>query len=154
MNDLNAEVVNTIKSIINIPERPSLMKTYGHLMSSPPPSLHDINQLLIQFPPIESKLLSAINSYAFGLKSRIDTVNEALEKLGLISVNNILTGLFIDDSLVIDSSAFSQAAMFIGRSAHSQMAVDNLYCLASLTYAGLELDKQIKNTSLDSIDDR
>ena len=78
------------------------MKTYSHLMSSPSPSFYEINQLLIQFPPIESKLLTAINSYAFGLKNRIDTLSEALEKLGLISVNNIFTGLFADDSLDIN----------------------------------------------------
>ena len=128
-----------IKQAFSMPVKPSILNSYYAMLTSSEPEIDGFNRLIAANSDIEAKLKSRINSYGFGLKHSMGSINEALTKLGLLSINNLLTGIMLDECLSIDSKPVTNLAMFIGRNSHSQLSIDNLFCLASFANAGKHL---------------
>lgn len=88
------EKPSIVKSAALAPQRVQLLQLVGELQS-PSLSFERIEAILLSDVALSFKLLNCVNSVAFGLARRIDSVREALVYLGAVNVRNIVCLLLL-----------------------------------------------------------
>lgn len=88
------EKPSIVKSAAIAPQRMQLLQLVSELQS-PTLSFERMEAILLSDVALSFKLLNCVNSVAFGLSRRIDSVREALVYLGAVNVRNIVCLLLL-----------------------------------------------------------
>lgn len=88
------EKPSIVKATAIVPQRMQLLQLVGELQS-PTLSFERMEAILLSDVALSFKLLNCVNSVAFGLSRRIDSVREALVYLGAVNVRNIVCLLLL-----------------------------------------------------------
>lgn len=109
-----------IKEVDALPTLPETVEKVREAAASPESSMRDIAQIVAQDPPICAKLLKLANSAAYGFKNCIDSVELAVNLLGLHETCDVVLSSAVID-LTEKSSNFD----------HEKFWKNSLFCAAA-----------------------
>lgn len=104
---LNEEALDQLVKSIGIPPRPSLLADVQHEMAGDDPDPRKIAQLVAKDVAMSAALLKSANSPFFGLKRKVETVEQAASFLGLTQVSSLLMGLIMRRAIKTEGPALS-----------------------------------------------
>ncbi|MFZ1684185.1 MAG: HDOD domain-containing protein [Candidatus Zixiibacteriota bacterium] len=84
------ELRRRIEAIENLPTLPEVYTKLCTELSKPNPNMHDVAAIISHDVAISAKLLHMINSAYFGLKTRVESVLQAVNLLGVETVKGIV----------------------------------------------------------------
>ncbi|MCH8552553.1 MAG: HDOD domain-containing protein [Natronospirillum sp.] len=112
---LTEEQIGKILQGILVPPQPQIMVDLQMEQMHPEPDLNNIADLIKQDVGLAATMLKVVNSPAYGLRSRIESVSHAVSLLGLKTVVNIINGLSIKGELgdedIVELNRFWDTAM-------------------------------------------
>jgi putative nucleotidyltransferase with HDIG domain len=97
---------------IKLPEVPTIVIKLNALMDDPHASTNDVAQIVSSSPSLSAILLRIVNSAAFGLPTKVDSVMRAVSLLGTRQISSLAVGICVMQAFngipgnVIDMSAF------------------------------------------------
>jgi len=98
-SELTEAQILEIMQGIKIPPQPQILVDLQIEQLNPDPDLQAISRLISQDVGLSGAILKVVNSPAFGLKSQILSVQQAVSLIGLSSVINVINGLAIRSEL-------------------------------------------------------
>jgi HD-like signal output (HDOD) protein len=102
-----AGIDNLVKSI-NIPPRPSLLQDLQVEMKKDDPSLKTIAAIVGRDVALSAAVLRVVNSPFFGLSRRAESMDQAVNMLGLRQVGTLVTGLVARQAIKGDGPALTR----------------------------------------------
>lgn len=125
MREIQESDINKILKGIKIPPQPQILADLSIEMAMPNFSLNDLADIIARDIGLSGRLLKLVNSPFFGLSSKISSVHQATNLLGLNSVTNLINAVSIQDVMphgdIELMSKFWDSAMDIA-SASAQVA--------------------------------
>lgn len=103
--ELSDEQVNSVLKGISIPPQPQIMVDLQMEQASPDCSINRIAELISQDIGLSGSILKTVNSPFYGLKSKISSIQQACNLLGIKSVVNIVNALSVRNELGDDNMA-------------------------------------------------
>lgn len=97
--DLSEEQIQRILQGIRIPPQPQILVDLQMEQVMPDPDINRIAKLIQQDVGLSGTILKVVNSPFFGLRSRIASVNQAVNLMGINSVINIINGISIKSQM-------------------------------------------------------
>ncbi|MCY0965197.1 HDOD domain-containing protein [Parathalassolituus penaei] len=97
--DLSEEQIQRILQGIRIPPQPQILVDLQMEQVMPDPDINRIAKLIKQDVGLAGTILKVVNSPFFGLRSRIASINQAVNLMGVNSVINIINGLSIKSQM-------------------------------------------------------
>ena len=134
---------------ISIPPQPQILVDIQMEQALPDPDMRHIADLIRKDPALAGTMLKIVNSPLFGARQSITDIRQAVERLGLNLVFNILAGLSIkgalSDSSIVALTRFwdsaidlAQSCMFVAQ--HFKMRnADEAYLLGLFHNCGIPL---------------
>ena len=108
--DLSEEQIQHILQGIRIPPQPQILVDLQMEQVMPDPDINRIARLIQQDVGLAGTILKVVNSPFFGLRSRIASINQAVNLMGINSVINIINGISIksqmSDETIISMNRF------------------------------------------------
>lgn len=95
MSAISQEAAGKILAGIHIPPRPSILNELMDERNKPTPDLRKIARIVSRDVVLSAAMLKTVNSPFFGLRRKIDSIEQGVMTLGLSNVFNILTGLVL-----------------------------------------------------------
>lgn len=95
MSTISQETAEKILSSIHIPPRPGILTEILVERNKSEPSIKKIAQIVSRDVVLSAAMLKTVNSPFFGLRNKIDSIEQGVMTLGLNNVFNILTGLVL-----------------------------------------------------------
>jgi HD-like signal output (HDOD) protein len=92
-------VASLIREIHSLPTLPETVQEVREAVEKHDTSIRDVAQVIAKDPPLTAKVLSLVNSSAFGLPKRVDTIGLAVSLLGLREIYNMVLSASIIDTL-------------------------------------------------------
>jgi len=92
-NTLTDDQITSIMSGMTIPVQPQIMVDLQMEQAMPDPDLNEIARLISRDVGISGRVLKAVNSPFFGLRSAITSIQKAVSLLGMNSVINIVNAI-------------------------------------------------------------
>ena len=94
--DLYSAVQTQIQfSKIDLPESPQIMMRFNKVVAEPHASGNDIAEVVATSPSLAAIVLKIVNSAAFGLTSKVDTLSHAVALLGTHEIGMLIMGISI-----------------------------------------------------------
>ena len=87
-----------LKGIV-IPPRPSIMEQLLPEIKSPNANLNLIGKLISKDVGLTTGILRVVNAPFFGLRSKISSVEKAINLIGLINLSKLVTGISIKQAM-------------------------------------------------------
>ncbi|MDD5329828.1 MAG: HDOD domain-containing protein [Sulfuricella sp.] len=94
-----AEAAEKVINSIKIPPRPTVIGELLRERSRPNPDMRKIAQLIAKDIALSAAMLKTVNSPYFGLRSKIDSPQQAVMVLGLGNVANVITALSLKSAI-------------------------------------------------------
>jgi HD-like signal output (HDOD) protein len=98
---LSDEEAEKLLSTIKIPPRPAVVEELNREKSKEDPDLRKIAQIISKDIALTASLLKTANSPYFGLRTKVDNVQQAAMTLGLSNVLGIVNGIVLKNSLAV-----------------------------------------------------
>ncbi|MFZ4537400.1 HDOD domain-containing protein [Propionivibrio sp.] len=98
--ELSEQELGRIVSSINIPPCPTILVGLAAEIRSTDPNFNKIEQLIIKDVGLSATLLKTVNSPFYGLRTKVGTVKQALNMLGLSTLSQTVTGLVLRNTFV------------------------------------------------------
>ena len=86
----NRDIVDLVNSMESLPSLPKMYFELIDLLNDSESSIIDIADLIAQDPAISAKILQLVNSSFFGLPRRVESINLAVNLLGINIVTNLV----------------------------------------------------------------
>lgn len=99
-----AESAQPLFKGITIPPRPQILIDVQKQLDSPQCTVNSLGKVITRDPVVFSKVVKVVNSPAFGLARRVESIPQAISLLGLQATANIVTGFCLEEA--IGSSGF------------------------------------------------
>ena len=131
---LAAPETDALVKNIGIPPRPATLLALQQEIALDDPDLKRVAQLVASDVTLSVALLRIVNSSAFGLSRRAETVAQAISLLGLKQVSAVVTGLVLRKVLPCDGPQLTRFWDVAGKRSHA------LVCLARGLRAGFDAD--------------
>lgn len=115
------EAEKIIKSIV-IPPRPTILTELMAERTKPEPDMRKVVSLISSDVSISAAMLKTVNSPLYGLRSKVASVQQAIQFLGLKNVANLLTGLVLKNSFAGSAQTmerFWESAAHVAMISHS-----------------------------------
>jgi len=96
---LTSDQIASIMGGMNVPVQPQIMVDLQMEQVMPDPDLNEIARLISRDVGISGRVLKAVNSPFFGLRSAITSIQKAVTLLGMNSVINIVNAMAMRDEL-------------------------------------------------------
>lgn len=84
---------------ISIPPRPQVLIDVQKQLDNPQCTVHSLGKIIARDPVVSSKVVKVVNSPAFGLTKRVESIPQAISLLGLRATANIVTGCCLEGAL-------------------------------------------------------
>ena len=94
-------VAEKILSTIKIPPRPVVLEEINRETKKDDPDLRKIAQIISKDIALTAGMLKTANSPFFGLRTKVETVQQAVITLGLNNVIGIVTGLALKNAIEV-----------------------------------------------------
>jgi HD-like signal output (HDOD) protein len=98
-NIITEDAAEKILSTIKIPPRPAVIEAINREMRKEDPDLRNIAQTISKDIALTAALLKTANSPFFGLRMKVETVQQAAMTMGLNNVIGIVTGIALKNVL-------------------------------------------------------
>jgi len=99
------ELAEKLLSTIKIPPRPAVIEEINREKKKDEPDLRKIAQAISKDIALTAGMLKTANSPFFGLRTKVETVQQAVITLGLNNVIGIVTGLALKNAIDVKDSA-------------------------------------------------
>ena len=86
------EVAAIAKKVTNLPTLPTVYTTLCEVMNNPHSTIADVVETISGDKATVSRVLRLVNSAAYGLNKRVDTVSQAVVLIGVQEVRNLVLG--------------------------------------------------------------
>lgn len=96
---LGVEKIEEILGGMKIPSAPAILGELNEIMGHDEPDVGMVADAIGRDVGIAASVLKTVNSAFFGLKAKINSIRQATALLGLLNINNIVTGLALKNSL-------------------------------------------------------
>ncbi len=146
---LDEDNIQKILRGITVPPQPQVIVDIHMEQAMPNPDIKRIGKLISQDVGLSGTILKVVNSDLFGLKNRINSIDQAVQLLGLQSILRITEGLSIksemSDEEIVALGSFWDSAMDIASVAASiardigYQSPDKAYCLGLFHNCGVPL---------------
>ncbi|MGD9365631.1 MAG: HDOD domain-containing protein [Desulfobacteraceae bacterium] len=80
---------------IKLPEVPTIVAKLNELMDDPHASSHDVAQIVGSSPSLSAILFRIVNSAAFGLPTKVDSIVRAVSLLGTRQISSLAIGISV-----------------------------------------------------------
>lgn len=146
---LDDDNIQKILRGITVPPQPQVIVDIHMEQAMPNPDIKRIGKLISQDVGLSGTILKVVNSNLFGLKNRINSIEQAVQLLGLESIIRITEGLTIKsemtDEAIVALGSFWDSAMDIASVAATiardigYQSPDKAYCLGLFHNCGVPL---------------
>ena len=92
INDIKRKIQ---RSEIKLPEVPTIVVKLNEMMDDPHASASDVAQIVSTSPSLSAVLLRIVNSAAFGLPTKIDSIVRAVSLLGTRQISSLAMGISV-----------------------------------------------------------
>jgi HD-like signal output (HDOD) protein len=95
------EAADKLLSTIKIPPRPAVIDEINREKKKDDPDLRKIAQIISKDMALTAAMLKTANSPFFGLRTKVETVNQAVMTMGLNNALGIVTGIALKNALAV-----------------------------------------------------
>jgi putative nucleotidyltransferase with HDIG domain len=99
---MNKEVEAISKKVTNLPTLPTVYTSLCKVMDNPHSTTQDVVQVISGDKSTVSRVLRVVNSAAYGLNQKVETVSQAVVLIGIQEVRNLILGSSIMKSFPVD----------------------------------------------------
>lgn len=116
------EMKDLLKKTIKLPTLPSVATRIVQIANKPEVNMAEVSKILSMDPALSSKVLRFANSAAYGMSSRIESLNRAVVVMGMDAVINISLSFTLVSSLRMQEGKGLNYALYWRRSLISAAA--------------------------------
>jgi len=91
------EISTLIDKVSDFPTLPTIYTSLLEVLSSPRSTVQDVADIILKDQSSTLKILKVVNSVAYGLQSRVDTISQAIFYIGFSEIKNIVLTLSVID---------------------------------------------------------
>lgn len=118
---IDEAAVDTLVKTINIPPRPSLVEDLQREMREEDPDMRRIAAIASKDVALTAAVIRVINSPLYGLSRRVETLEQAVNFIGLRQVSSLVTGLVARQSIKGDGPTLTRFWDVSTKRAHAVM---------------------------------
>ena len=96
---ISEDAADKLLSTIKIPPRPAVLEEIDREKRKEEPDLNRIAQIISKDMALTAAMLKTVNSPFFGLRMKVETVQQAVMTMGLNNVLGIVTGLVLKNAI-------------------------------------------------------